>query len=73
MSVLPEAAVRAKVIELLNMCNRRRLDMWLDSGVRAGVLDIAVVERCLNEEILQRATEVKAYWLAPCNCRGHLN
>lgn len=73
MSVLPEAAVRAKVIELLNMCNPRRLDVWLDSGIRAGVLDAALVERCLNEEIVQRSPEVKAFWLAPCNCRGDLN
>lgn len=73
MTALPEAAVRAKVIELLDGCNQNRLDMWTSSGISVGVLDPEMTERILNEEILRRSPAVQNYWLRPCNCRGELN
>ena len=72
-NALPEAAIRAKVIELLDMCNQARLDMWTYSGITAGVLDAEVVERVLNEEMPNRSHDVQTYWLGPCNCHGKLN
>mgnify|MGYP001581331938 CR=1 FL=1 len=70
---LSETAIRAKVAELFDGCNQARLDMWLFSGIRAGVLDADIVERILNEEIHLRSREVQAFWGAPCNCHGTLN
>jgi hypothetical protein len=70
---LNEQEIRAKVIELLDGCNQVRLELWMVSGVRAGVLDHALVERVMLEEIGRRSTEVTEYWLKPCNCDGAMN
>lgn len=73
MKKLTEDAVRAKVIELLEMCNSNRMDVWAISGIRAGVLDADIVERVMSEEIGRRSHQVQTYWLGECNCDGHLN
>lgn len=70
---LDEAQHRAKIIELLERMDSRRMDMWIFSGITAGVLDGDLVERLLNEEIHKLSPEVATYWLGePCNCNGQL-
>lgn len=70
---LTEGQTRAKVIELLDGCNQQRMDVWMFSGITAGVLDAEVVETVLNEELWRRSHEVQRYWLGACNCHGQLN
>lgn len=71
---LDEAATRSKVIELLDACNSSRMDMWMFSGITAGVLDADLVERIMNEELWKRTHEVREYWLGPCeHCRKIAN
>lgn len=70
---LDEAQTRAKVIELLDGMNQARMDLWMLSGITAGVLDPELVERLLNEELHNRSQEVVTFWVGPCNCGGHLN
>lgn len=71
---LDEAAIRAKVVELFAGRSQQRMDMWLFSGISAGVIDADIAERVLNEEIHKLSHEIQHYWLgAPCNCNGQLN
>jgi diketogulonate reductase-like aldo/keto reductase len=70
---LTEDATRRKVIELLEMCNSNRMDMWTYSGIKTGVLDADVVQRVMKEEVGRRSHQVQMYWLGECNCDGHLN
>jgi len=76
---LDEDQIRAKVIELLDRKNLGRMNMWISSGVLAGVLDSDIVERVMNEEINRRSLDVQLYWSAPCDICGpmetcgHLN
>lgn len=71
---LDEAAIRAKVIELFRGLDHRRMDMWLLSGISAGVIDADIAERVMNEEIHNLHPDIQDYWLgAPCNCHGQLN
>jgi hypothetical protein len=71
---LSEAQIRRKAIELLDGRNMTRMNLWMSSGILAGVIPADVVERVLNEEIVRRTPHVQEYWLGePCNCRGHLN
>lgn len=70
---LSEDAIRAKVIELLDMCNANRMDIWALSGITAGVLDADVVTRVLVEEMGSRSHEVQMYWFGSCNCHGQMN
>ena len=70
---LTEQQIRDKVIELLDLCNQRRMDMWIMSGVTAGVLDASLVAKVLVEEIDRREHDVKRFWKGACNCHGQLN
>lgn len=70
---LTEDQHRAKIIELLDRMSQTRMDMWIVSGIEAGVLDSEVIERVLAEEVGRRSHEVQAFWLGACNCCGQLN
>ena len=71
---LTEDQIRAKVIELLDGMNARRMDMWIMSGTLAGVIDGEIYQRVMVEEIHRRSPEVTLYWLGqPCDCLGHPN
>lgn len=71
---LTEPEIRRKVIELLDRRNMNLLNLWMSSGILAGVIDADVVEQVLAEEILRRDQHVKEYWLdQPCTCQGHPN
>lgn len=64
---LTEEQTRAKVVELLDMRNLARFNMWVESGILTGVLDSCLVERVMNEEIGNRSLDVQLYWMAPCD------
>lgn len=70
---LDEAQTRAKVIELLELCNSRRMDVWVWSGVSTGTLDVDIISRAMLEELPKRSHEVQRYWKGTCNCHGQLN
>ena len=63
---LTEDQIRAKVIELYDRCDQRRMDLWLFSGIRAGVIDADIAEKVMNEEIHRRSKLVREFWLGPC-------
>lgn len=70
--VLTEQQIRNKVIELFDMCNKARLDMWIISGVETGVLDADLIRRAMNEELPRRSHEVQRFWLL-ANRHGRWN
>lgn len=71
---LTEAEIRRKVVELLDNCNMTRLNLWMSSGIIAGVLDSDLVGVALLEEMPRRSQHVREYWLdQPCTCQGHPN
>lgn len=73
-NALTEDQIRRKVVELFDHCNMVRMNMWLSSGVIAGVLDADVVERVMVDEIERRSQHVREYWLdEPCTCQGRPN
>lgn len=63
---LDEAQHRAKIIELLDGMSQVRMDVWISSGVLAGVLDGETIERVMNEELPRRSHEVQEFWMGPC-------
>lgn len=65
---LDETAIRAKVIELLDRCNESRLNLWLISGITAGVFQEDVARRIIREELPHRSDEVRLYWDGSCGC-----
>lgn len=67
---LTEEQHRAKIIELLNNMNQARMDVWISTGILAGVLDGPTIERVLNEELHCRSHEVTEFWLGVCTCAG---
>lgn len=70
---LTEEQTRTKIAELLDLCNDARMNMWMFSGITAGVLDGDLVEKLAIEELPKRSHEVQRYWLGACNCHGQLN
>lgn len=70
---LTEPQIRAKAIELLDMCNAARMDAWIYSGVTAGVLDADLLAHVLIDEIPRRARDVQVYWGGGRNRRGLMN
>lgn len=60
--VLTEREIRAKVIELFDMCNAIRMNLWFTSGVDAGVLDPRIVGQVMIEELPLRSQQVQRYW-----------
>lgn len=63
---LTEEQIRAKVRELYLRKSQKRMDIWIWSGIQAGVLDGELVEQALNEELANVPAEVRAWWLQPC-------
>lgn len=70
---LSEAAIRRRVIELLDGCNDTRLNLWLLTGTVSGTFGDIEVGKIMEEELPRRSHKVQRYWLGDCNCDGHLN
>jgi hypothetical protein len=42
--------------------------MWIISGAFSGVLDPALVEQVMHQEIHQRSKQVIEFWMGLCDC-----
>lgn len=65
--------IRAKVIELLDGMDAMRMDLWLSSGIIAGVIDPDIFALVMHQEVVRRSQHVQEYWLEqPCDCGERL-